>query len=844
MKYIVALVLIVISACSQKDLQSLTVPGVSKALAEERSERVKNVIYSLKFSLHKDKFVPVQGEMRLRFELSSIDQPLILDFNAPVGNIRGIDSPLLDRIVFKHENEHIIIDPVSLRIGRNDINITFTSGELGLNRMDDYIYTLLVPDRASSVFPSFDQPDIKGTYQLTLEIPEDWNAVTSGALESETIIHSRKTLVFKRSPLFSTYLFSFAAGKFQKITQLINGMEMNLYHRETDSVKVARNATEIFELHWNAIEWMSDYTEAPYVFGKFDFIAIPSFQYGGMEHPGTIHYRANSLFLDETATQNQYLGRASLIAHETAHMWFGNLVTMKWFDDVWMKEVFANFMADKIVNPSFPDIDHDLKFLLSHYPRAYQVDRSMGANAIKQELENLKQAGTMYGAIIYNKAPIMMKKLERIIGEEAFRTGLRQYLVDFGYGNADWGDLIEILDSKTEIDLKTWSDIWISSPGMPVITVKKSDKIVLSQVDPFDDGRIWMQDINLITSNGKMNGYFDDDELRFNLQQPSDYVLPNGGGTEYGSFILDNASISFLLVNIRGISNDYERGVAWLDLYETFLNGKIEAQPYANALLSSLESESNMLVIELLLDQLNTVFWKFLDTNQRLSLASQVEETLWSRLNSGEKDIQAIFFKGFVKMSSSKEGSEKLYGLWSKRMVIDGLTLAENDYTDLSLNLALRDYPESTAILRDQLGNISNEDNKKRFRFIRPSVVTNAKTREQFFYALSQANKREVEPWVLDGLRFINHPLRAEQSAIYVRRSLNLLEEIQLTGDIFFPKRWLDATFSGHTSSEVLATVDQFLEENKQLDDKLRNKVLQSTDELRRIVRYRSSTPQ
>ncbi len=128
-----------------------------------------------------------------------------------------------------------------------------------------------------------------------------------------------------------------------------------MFHRETDAAKVARNRDAIFDLHAAALAWLERYTGINYPFGKFDFLLVPSFQFGGMEHAGAIFYNASGLLLDESATQNQKLGRASVIAHETAHMWFGDLVTMRWFNDVWMKEVFANFMAAKIVNPSFPD---------------------------------------------------------------------------------------------------------------------------------------------------------------------------------------------------------------------------------------------------------------------------------------------------------------------------------------------------------------------------------------------------------------------------------------------------------------------------------------------------------
>ena len=170
-----------------------------------------------------------------------------------------------------------------------------------------------------------------------------------------------------------TYLFAFAVGNFQIDVAERAGRTLRMFHRETDADKVARNREAIFDLHAVALEWLEDYTQIAYPFGKFDFVLIPPFQYGGMEHPGSIFYRQSSLLLDASATQAHYLGRASLIAHETTHMWFGDLVTMSWFDDVWTKEVFANFMAAKIVHPSFPDVNHDLRFFLAHHNTAYAV---------------------------------------------------------------------------------------------------------------------------------------------------------------------------------------------------------------------------------------------------------------------------------------------------------------------------------------------------------------------------------------------------------------------------------------------------------------------------------------
>jgi aminopeptidase N len=245
-----------------------------------------------------------------------------------------------------------------------------------------------------------------------------------------------------------------------------------MFHRETDPQKVARNRDAIFDLHATALDWMEQYTGIPYAFGKFDFVLIPAFQFGGMEHPGAIFYNANGLLLDESATENQKLDRASTIAHETTHMWFGDLVTMRWFDDVWMKEVFANYFAAKIVNPSFPNINHYLRFLLAYYPPAYDVDRTAGTNAIRQPLANLNEAGTLYGAIIYQKAPIVMRQLETLVGPTVFRDGIREYLRRYSYVNASWPDLIELIADRTPVDLAGWSHAWVNETGRPIVTTR------------------------------------------------------------------------------------------------------------------------------------------------------------------------------------------------------------------------------------------------------------------------------------------------------------------------------------------------------------------------------------
>ena len=343
---------------------------------------------------------------------------------APVRSLTVGGRPVAPALV----NGHIVLPADALVVGVNHVTIEFTAGDVPLNRQGDFLYTLFVPARAHEAFPCFDQPDLKARFSLALDLPRAWSALTNAPETDRTADSARLRLRFAETKPLPTYLFAFAAGKLSVETADRGGRTLRMFHRETDTGRLERNRGAIFDLHAAALEWLERYTGIQYPWSKFDFFLVPAFQFSGMEHPGAIYYNAPALLLEPSATTNQLLARASVIAHETAHMWFGDLVTMRWFDDVWMKEVFANHFAAKIVNPSFPGINHDLRFLYAHYPGAYAVDRTAGTHAIRQPLDNLRNAGTLYGPIIYLKAPIVMRQLERLLGVDEMREGLREYL--------------------------------------------------------------------------------------------------------------------------------------------------------------------------------------------------------------------------------------------------------------------------------------------------------------------------------------------------------------------------------------------------------------------------------
>jgi aminopeptidase N len=836
--------------------------GVSDTLATARAARVSNLRYDLAFVIPAQKTQAVGGRELIRFSLATIDEPLVLDY-APdrAGMIlrseaNGVETPV------RQVNGHIIFPKESLRAGENAISLEFRAGDASLNRNDDFLYTIFVPSRAHLAFPCFDQPDLKARWTLALDVPEGWEALGNGAeLERETKDGRTRVRLATTQPI-STYLFAFAAGRFSVEQAERNGRTFRMFHRETDAAKVARNRDAIFDLHAGALAWLEKYTGIPYPFGKFDFLLVPAFQFGGMEHPGAIFYNASGLLLDESATQDQMLGRASVISHETSHMWFGDLVTMKWFSDVWMKEVFANYMAAKIVNPAFPAINHELRFLVDYFPSAYGVDRTPGTNEIRQPLKNLDDAGTLYGAIIYQKAPIVMRQLETLTGADAFQDGLREYLKTYSFTNATWPDLIALLDRRTPEDLAAWSHAWVEERGRPTIRTELKlsggtiERLVLTQADPFPNrGLVWNQRITVAVGSAAgvklvpvhLKGARVEVTAARGL--PAHFVLPNGGGIAYGDIRLDPASLAWLTSHLPEIPDELTRASAWVTLWDAVGDGDLAPDAFLALAMQALPKEHNELNVSRILSYTRGAYWQFIDPAARTKLAPRLELVLRLGLDGAPtQTLKSVWFGAIRDVAQTPATLEWLTRVWSQDEKVPGLTFAETDFIRLAEEIAIRGVPDAASILDRQVERTKNPDRKAQLVFVRPALSANAAERDAWFASLADVANRRREPWVLEGLRYLHHPLRAGASEKFVEPSLVMLREIQRTGDIFFPKRWMDSTLGNYQSRSAAATVRAFLDRQPpDYPERLRRIILSSADDLFRAAgatRHGGSTPQ
>lgn len=811
MKMVLVLMVFAIAiSCSKPEIPELSVPGVSRELAVYRRAIVSSLEYELGFTIPAEKDSLIRAWAKIGFELKA-KLPVLLDFKPSYTIAQGekISAKVNGRErELEFVNEHIVLPERYMKMGQNVVEIEFRAGEQSLNRRDELLYTLLVPDRARTLFPCFDQPDLKAIYTLNLEIPKDWVAVANGKVTSADTLENSVKMAFSPTEPISTYLFSFVAGKFKIVKEVRDGREINIYHREEDPLKLAQIPV-IYDQIYSSLKWLEDYTAIAYPFTKYDIAIVPGFQYGGMEHMGATLYSDRTMFLENNATITEELSRAKLIAHETAHMWFGDYVTMPWFNDVWTKEVFANWFASGMVSPMFPEIDHKLSFINTYYPASYSEDRTAGSNPVQQELDNLNRAGLVYGNIIYNKAPIVMEKLVKKTGEEKFREGIREYLKRYAYSNASWDQLIAILDSLSDEDLTQWSNVWIKERGMPHIAVSDSagsdsaGGYLYKQSDPLGRGLVWDQELK-------------SDEL------------PNADGMGYGLFVYDSVVKQRVMGMLTGnkINDGSKRISVIINLYENLDAGYLSADEFLNAMAGALRFEKNPLIFSRITG--------YLTSAQLESSYEKVEEILWQQVEKQEKpQFRSMAFSSYISVATSQQSADRLLKIWEMPEKFEKVKLGERELMRISYELALR-YPQDYKRIKEgQSARLTGADRKREFEFIYPALSPEASVHDSVFNSLLKDENRGVEPWAAASLTYLNHRLRTKESLKYITPALEIIDEIQRTGDIFFPSNWLRALLGGHNSPEAAAKVKEYMERANNLHPMLKLKILQQSHHLK-----------
>ncbi|MGH8957177.1 MAG: M1 family metallopeptidase [Acidimicrobiia bacterium] len=326
---------------------------------------------------------------------------------------------------------------------------------------------------ARRAFPCWDEPDLKAVFGITLVVPEELLAVSNGPEVGREVSTEGKVAVrFADTMKMSTYLVAFAVGPFEATDPVdVDGVPVRII-APRGKLELTSFALECAQF---CFRYLRDYYGIPYPGLKIDHIAIPDFAFGAMENLGLITYRETALLLDRaTASQSELLRVLDVIGHELAHMWFGDLVTMKWWDGIWLNEAFASFMEFKATDAMRPEWKRWLAFAAVDRPWAFGVDALAATRPVEFEVGSPDEANEMFDALTYGKGSSLLRMIEQFIGEDAFRSGVGNYLRRHAYGNTVTADLWTGLDEASSADVGKIMNPWIYQRGFPQIEMSKS----------------------------------------------------------------------------------------------------------------------------------------------------------------------------------------------------------------------------------------------------------------------------------------------------------------------------------------------------------------------------------
>ncbi len=835
---------------------SLMSPGVSEALARYRRDRIRDVRYDLAFDLTARD--TASGRAIVRFVRRG-DDDVILDFRGTALSSIRANGDEVPNVEFN--GAHIRIPRSYLRRGENRIEVAFSAliaaAGASIIRVDDrtdattYLYTLLVPADANQLFPSFDQPDLKARVSLALTTPLEWSAVANGAALRVDSTSRGAVHLFRESEPISTYLVAFAAGPWATVQSTVGNRPITLYVRRSRLAEV--DADSIIAENARAATWLEGYFGSPFPFHKLDLVLAPAFPFGGMEHPGAVFYSEERFVFRERPTPQQLLGRTATIYHEIAHQWFGDLVTMKWFDDLWLKEGFATYMAAKMQDALDPKSDAWKSFYLRNKPLAYAVDGSEGTTPVWQRLDNLDQAKSNYGAIVYNKAPSILKQLNYLVGDSAFRSGVQRFLTRHAYENATWQDLLSAIGSASGRPLDAWGEAYVLRPGMPIIEQRlevrngRIQSLTLRQrpARALSGDRPWP--IRLEVLIAPVLG----DMVRIPVLLNADsvvvteavgrpaprFVFANASDYAYGIVQLDPRSVTALETDIASVKDPFLRAQLWGAIWDQVREALVSPERFIRLAVRELPSETDEQIVGAVVARMARAVTAYATPLMRSAMLPDVERMLLRGLNNEARTygVRKAYLDAWVALVGTPPGVSELDGMLDSVTVV-GAPLGAPTRWAMVTRLVELGAAEGQRRLADESRRDPTPEGLRR-AFVARAATPDPLVKARYFKDYFGADLNE--DWVTSSLDAFNATSADSLTMPYLRSALDSLQWIQQNRRIFFITSWIGSFVGGHSTPEALELIRAFLRERTDLPADLRAKVLQATDELERTVRIR-----
>ena len=587
---------------------------LTQAEAAVRARQVADVSYRLELDLHSGQDV-YDGRAVVSFAVLDRSEPLFLDFTG------SVTALLLDgQPITADQRGHRLVLPADRLGERVVLDISYQnaydhSGS-GFHRFVDpedgaeYIHSDFEPFSAHRLFPCFDQPDIKATYALTVDAPGNWSVVSATtAAPAETLPGGRHRHRFPVTKRFSTYLFAVVAGPYARVDAVHDGIPMTIYGRLSMEPILRNEAAELFQITTQGFDLYRTLFGQPYPFDKYDQLFVPEFNAGAMENVAAVTFHDSFLFRDPP-TEAQRLERAEVVLHELAHMWFGNLVTLRWWDDLWLNESFATWASFHALTNATRFDEAWKRFNGVMKPAAYRDDQRVTSHPIATPVLDTDAAQTNFDAIVYEKGASVLRQLMATIGEEAFAAGLRLHFQRHAWGNATLVDFLDALGTAAGQPLDAWAEGWLRTSGTDTITATwdevdgRMQGLTVSVVapDPHAPARSHAMRLGIVHGSAPdlhitslplvASGSRTDVAEVDGLGVPR-LVFPNHGDFDYARAVLDDRSVAFALRSLGELQDSTLRQLLWSTLWDMVREGRLSSLDYLDAIGRLLPAEQD-----------------------------------------------------------------------------------------------------------------------------------------------------------------------------------------------------------------------------------------------------------
>ncbi|WP_144877467.1 aminopeptidase N [Microbacterium sp. 1.5R] len=560
----------------------------------------------------------------------------------------------VDRLVVNGDERDIDYDGARIQLrdlaADNVVRVEGTgaysrSGE-GLHRFHDpadgltYLYTQYEPADSRRVMACFEQPDLKAAYTFVVDAPAGWQVLSNQSASSVDVGVGVQRVEFAPTLPISSYITSVAAGPYTRVDGAWQRDEqtiaLGVFVRQ--SLAQYLESDEILEITRQGLDFFTDSFAFPYPWGKYDQIFVPEYNLGAMENPGLVTF-TESYLSRGAATDAQRAARANTILHEMAHMWFGDLVTMKWWDDLWLKESFADYMGAHASAVATRFHDAWVKFAASRKAWAYQQDQLPTTHPIVADITDLEAAKLNFDGITYAKGAAVLKQLVAFVGDDAFFEGARRYFAANAYGNTTLDDFLVELSAVSGRDMTEWSRAWLQTTGLSTLWLERSgDTAMLVQKDPrphrlriglYDDvdGRIMRRDQLALD--------IADDRTEIELADAA-LVLLNDDDLTYAKVRLDERSLATVEASLSSIEDPLARALVWSSLWNATRDGELAATRYTAIVRTHAPAESNIGLLVGVLANAAFAIRHFVADDRRVDEQRLWVEAAWDALQEAD----------------------------------------------------------------------------------------------------------------------------------------------------------------------------------------------------------------